>query len=57
MNEGKGSEQEIKQRGGRKNRSPWGRKPMVSSEVWKWAKEQSGIGKETSKAGYYHKKY
>lgn len=57
MNEGKDKGEQLKQRGGRRNNSPWFKQQMVSNEVYNWAKEQSGIGKETSKAGYYHKKY
>ena len=56
MVEGKGKEEEKKPRGGRR-KNGWGSRPMVSNEVWKFAKEASAIGKETSKAGYYNKKY
>ena len=54
--ESKGKGKEKKPRGGRR-KNGWGSRPMVSNEVWKFAKEASAIGKETSKAGYYNKKY
>jgi len=56
MTESKGKEEEKKPRGGRR-KNGWGSRVSVSNEIYKFAKEASSIGKETSKAGYYNKKY